>query len=46
MIFAGDFWQLKPISSIFDDGKPIYESPSFNDVFQHRIELTKILRQS
>lgn len=46
VILVGDFWQLKPIPSVFDDGKAIYESHIFNDVFQHRIELTKILRQS
>ena len=46
VILAGDFWQLKPVPSVFDVGKSIYESRIFNDVFQHRIELTKILRQS
>ena len=46
VILAGDFWELKPVPSVFDVGKSIYESRIFNDVFRHRIELTKILRQS
>ena len=46
VILAGDFWQLKPVPSVFDVGKSIYESRIFNDVFRHRVELTKILRQS
>ncbi|CAB4018113.1 ATP-dependent DNA helicase PIF1 [Paramuricea clavata] len=46
VILVGDFWHLKPIPSVFDNGKAIYESHIFNEVFQHRIELTKILRQS
>ena len=46
VILAGDFLQLKPVPSVFDIGKSIYESQIFNDVFRHRVELTKILRQS
>jgi hypothetical protein len=45
VILVGDFWQLKPIPSPFDEGKSIYLSELFDKVFQHRIELTKILRQ-
>ena len=46
VILVGDFWQLKPIPSAFDDGKAMYESEIFNEAFQHRVQLTKILRQS
>jgi hypothetical protein len=45
VILAGDFWQLKPIRSILDSGEPVYESELFREVFSHRFELTKILRQ-
>jgi hypothetical protein len=37
--------QLKPIPSPFDEGKSIYLSELFDKLFQHRIELTKVLRQ-
>ena len=46
VILVGDFWQLKPVPSVFDEGKAMYESKIFDQAFQHRIELTKILRQS
>ena len=46
VILVGDFWQLKPVPSVFDEGKAMYESKIFDEAFQHRIELTKILRQS
>jgi hypothetical protein len=45
VVLVGDFWQLKPIPSPLDKGIPIYESKLFNDVFPHRFELTRILRQ-
>lgn len=45
VVLVGDFWQLKPIPSPLDAGIPIYESQLFNDVFLHRFELTRILRQ-
>ena len=45
VILVGDFWQLKPIPGPLDAGIPIYESQLFNDVFPHRFELTRILRQ-
>jgi ATP-dependent DNA helicase PIF1 len=45
VVLVGDFWQLKPIPSSLDAGIPIYESKLFNDVFPHRFELTRILRQ-
>ena len=44
-ILVGDFWQLKPIPGSFDDGTPVYVSELFNEVFLHRVELTKVLRQ-
>jgi hypothetical protein len=45
VILVGDFWKLKPIPSAFDDGKTMQKSKIFNKPFQHRIQLTKILRQ-
>jgi hypothetical protein len=42
---VGDFWQLKPTKSVVDNGDPVYESELFGEVFPHRFELTKILRQ-
>ena len=46
VILVGNFWPLDPIPSIFDEGQSMYESQLFNEAFQHRIELTKVLRQS
>ena len=45
IILAGDFWQLKPIKIQWDNGIPVNESKLFGEVFSHRFELTKILRQ-
>ena len=45
VILVGDFWQLKPIRSRWDNGEPVYESKLFGEVFSHRFELKKILRQ-
>ena len=44
VILVGDFWKLKPIPSA-DDSKTMQKSKIFNKPFQHRIQLTKILRQ-
>ncbi|XP_028417370.1 ATP-dependent DNA helicase PIF1-like [Dendronephthya gigantea] len=46
VILVGDFWQLKPIQSGLDNGDPVYESKLFGEVFSHRFELTKVLRQN
>ena len=46
IILVGDFRQLKPIPGPFDDGTPVYVSELFNEVFPHRVELTKVLRQA
>ena len=46
MILVGDFWQLKPIPGPFDFGRLIYSSELFKRAFQHRFELTTIMRQS
>ena len=46
VILVGDFWQLKPVPSVFDEDKAMYESKIFDEAFQHRIELTNILKQS
>ena len=45
IILPSDFWQLKPIKSQWDNGIPVYESKLVGEVFSHRFELTKILRQ-
>ena len=45
VILVGDFWQVKPIRSAVDNGDPVYESKLFGNVFSHRFELTKVLRQ-
>ena len=45
MILVGDFWQLKPIPGPFDFGHLIYSSELFGKAFQHRFELTTIMRQ-
>ena len=45
VLLVGDFWQLKPVKSALDAGRPIYESEIFNTVFPHRIELQNVLRQ-
>ncbi len=45
VILVGDFWQLKPIQSVMDNGEPVYESKLFGDVFPHRFELKTIVRQ-
>ena len=45
VILVGDFLQLKPIPSPFDEGKSIYLSELFDKVFPHRIELTEVLQQ-
>ena len=46
VILVGDFWQLQPIPSGLDAGKPVYESSIFNDTFSDRFELKNVLRQS
>ena len=45
IILVGDFRQLKPIPGPFDDSTPVYLSKLFTEVFPHRVELTKVLRQ-
>ena len=45
VILVGDFWQLQPIKSRWDSGDEVYESKLFGEVFPHRCELTKNLRQ-
>ncbi len=46
VILGGEFLQLKPIPSMLDGGEPIYKSVLFDKVFQHRVVLEKIMRQS
>ena len=31
VILVGDFWQLKPIQSVMDNGDPVYESKLFEE---------------
>ena len=45
VLLVGDFWQLKPVGSLLDPGKSIYDSELFDAVFPHKIELQTILRQ-
>ena len=45
VLLVGDFWQLKPVRSALDAGRPIYESEIFNTAFPHRIELQNVMRQ-
>ena len=46
VILVGDFWQLKPVPNIFDDGHYAFTSVIFNLAFPHRYELTKHMRQN
>ncbi|KAK3716440.1 hypothetical protein QZH41_007048 [Actinostola sp. cb2023] len=45
MILVGDFLQLKPVPSAFDNGDYVFCSLVFRITFPHRNELTIILRQ-
>ena len=45
VILGGDFYQLKPIPSVLDSGEPVYNSHVFQNVFPHRVILTRIMRQ-
>ncbi|KAK3701844.1 hypothetical protein QZH41_003033 [Actinostola sp. cb2023] len=45
MILVGDFLQLKPVPSAFDNGDYVFCSLVFRVTFPHRNELTIILRQ-
>lgn len=43
---VGDFWQLKPVPNILDNGYYAFTSGIFNLTFPHRYELTKLMRQN
>ena len=46
VILVGEFLQLRPVPSIFDEGRPIYESELFDKCLPHRYELLEIMRQN
>ena len=45
IIFVGEFLQLRPVPSKFDEGKFMFNSDVFNFAVTHRFELTEIMRQ-
>ena len=47
LIFSGDFYQLPPVGSPDspETSEFCFESPSWNSVFQHQLQLTKVYRQ-
>ena len=45
VLLVGNFWQLKPVKSALDPGKPVYDPEIFYTVFPHRIELQNVVRQ-
>ena len=45
VLLVGDLWQLKPMRSLLDPGKSIYDSELFDAVFPHKTELQTTLRQ-
>lgn len=44
-ILVGEFHQLRPVPSKFDDGRFMFKSYVFNFAISHRFELTEIMRQ-
>ena len=46
IILVGEFLQLKPVSSIFDEGNFMFLSPLFTLAIPHRFELTQVMCQS
>lgn len=46
VIVAGDFRQLPPVSNDIDEGQYCFESPLWNIMFPHCVELTEVYRQS
>ncbi len=45
VILVGDFWQLRPVPSPLDSGNSIISSQLLDNVFPHRFELHRVLRQ-
>lgn len=45
VILVGEFMQLRPVPSIFDDGDFMFQSYVFNAAIAHKFELTQLLRQ-
>ncbi|CAB4036725.1 ATP-dependent DNA helicase PIF1 [Paramuricea clavata] len=46
VIVAGDFRQLPLVSNDIDEGQYCFESPLWNIMFPHCVELTEVYRQS
>ena len=46
MVLVGEFLQLRPVPSMFDEGNFMFLSPLFTSAIPHRFELTQIMRQS
>ena len=46
MVLVGEFLQLRPVPSTFDQGNFMFLSPLFASAIPHRFELTQIIRQS
>jgi ATP-dependent DNA helicase PIF1 len=46
IVLVGEFLQLKPVPSLFDNGNFMFTSPLFASSIPHRFELTQNMRQS
>lgn len=46
VIAVGDFRQLLPVSNDIDNGQYCFESPLWNTMFPHCVELTSVYRQN
>ena len=46
IIVVGEFLQLQPVPSLFDEGDFMFYSPLFDFCIPHRFALTKLMRQS
>ena len=46
IVLVGEFLQLRPVPSMFDEGNFMFLSPLFASAIPHRFELTQIMRQS
>ena len=44
IVIVGEFVQLPPVPSVFDEGRPMYESPLWLYVMPHRYELITLKR--
>jgi hypothetical protein len=46
IVLVGEFLQLKPVPSLFDNGNFMFTSPLFASFIPHRFELTQNMHQS